>query len=183
MPPILFIFAFGLCLNNGFSLGSHQLRHVINIDTLASMLECSVQILNDTNYNMKVSAIIKNSFGKNETTVATNSDSKVLIISPKASGYGSSVNGAELLLLSLATCYCNDIYREAAKRCIEVYGVTVDVSGEFGAEGEPGKNFSYKPLIKSNASQKQLEELIAYTDNIAEIHKTIRMGLEIYLQK
>jgi len=132
---------------------------------------------------MKVSASIKNSFGKNEISVATNSVIKTLTIAPKDSGYGSSVNGAELLLLSLATCYCNDIYREATKRGIQVDEVTVDCSSEFGAEGETGKNFYYKPLIKADATPEQIEELIKFTDGIAEIHKTIRMGLEIYLQK
>jgi uncharacterized OsmC-like protein len=132
---------------------------------------------------MNVTATINNSLNKNEVTVTTNSHSKTLTIAPKESGYGSSVNGAELLLLSLATCYCNDIYREAAKLGIRIDEVTVEFSGEFGAEGEPGKNFYYKPTIKSNASQEQLDELITFTDNIAEIHKTLRMGLAIQLHK
>jgi hypothetical protein len=33
-------------------------------------------------------------------------------------GGGSSANGGELLCLALATCYCNDVYREAKKRGI-----------------------------------------------------------------
>ena len=65
---------------------------------------------------MKVSAIVKNQKDKHEVTVSTNSMSRSITIPPKVEGNGSSVNGAELLLLSLATCYCNDIYREAAKR-------------------------------------------------------------------
>lgn len=132
---------------------------------------------------MKVSAIIKNELNKNEIVVTTNTDSKSVSIAPKSSGLGSSVNGAELLLLSLATCYCNDIYREAAKRNIEVTEVTVEFFGEFGAEGEPGKNFHYKPVIKSNATAEQLNELVIYTDSIAEIHKTLRQGLAITLVK
>lgn len=132
---------------------------------------------------MKVSAIIKNELNKNEIVVTTNTDSKSVSIAPKSSGFGSSVNGAELLLLSLATCYCNDIYREAAKRNIEVTEVTVEFFGEFGAEGEPGKNFRYKPVIKSNATAEQLNDLVIYTDSIAEIHKTLRQGLAITLVK
>jgi uncharacterized OsmC-like protein len=77
---------------------------------------------------MKVSATIKNSLNKNEVTVTTNSHPRTLNIAPKESGYGSSVNGAELLLLSLATCYCNDLYREAAKRGIQIDEVTVEIS-------------------------------------------------------
>lgn len=102
---------------------------------------------------------------------------------PKSSGYGSSVNGAELLLLSLATCFCNDIYREAAKRNISVSEVEAEFTGDFGAEGEPGSNFQYKPVIKSDATQQQLKELIKHTDAIAEIHKTLRQGLSIKLLK
>lgn len=132
---------------------------------------------------MKVSAVLNNKQNKHDIVVSTDSSSKTIMIPPKSSGYGSSVNGAELLLLSLATCYCNDIYREAAKRNIEVTEVKVEFSGEFGAEGEPGRNFQYKPTIISNATPEQLEELIRSTDGIAEIHKTLRFGLDITLLK
>ena len=132
---------------------------------------------------MKVSVSLKNEFNKHEILVTTNGDSKSISISPKSSGYGSSVNGAELLLLSLATCYCNDIYREAAKKNIFVSEVQVEFTGDFGADGEPGRNFRYKPVIKSDASTEQLEELINHTDAIAEIHETLRRGLNITLLK
>ena len=90
---------------------------------------------------MRVSASINNTFNQHEIVVKTNSASKEINISPKPEGYGSSVNGAELLLLSLATCFCNDIYREAVKRNISVTEVEVVVTGDFGGEGEPGSNF------------------------------------------
>ncbi len=51
--------------------------------------------------------------------------------SSKENGYGSSASGGELLFLALATCYCNDIYREAAKKNIKVESVEVDVEGDF----------------------------------------------------
>ncbi|MFT3933765.1 MAG: OsmC family protein [Chitinophagaceae bacterium] len=130
---------------------------------------------------MKVSATVKNQFNQHEITVSTNADSKSINIASKAGGFGSSINGAELLLLSLATCYCNDIYREAAAMNIEVYEVQVEFTGEFGAAGDPGRNFQYKPIIRSNASPEQLEKLIQHTDGIAEIHKTLRQGLDIKL--
>jgi len=130
---------------------------------------------------MNVSAILKNKYNSHEVAVATNNDFKNISIPPRASGFGSSVNGAELLLASLATCYCNDIYREAAKRNIEILGVEVEVTAEFGSEGEPGKNFQYKPVIRSNASKEQVDDLIRFTDEIAEIHKTLRIGLPVTL--
>ena len=132
---------------------------------------------------MKVSASLKNKQNTNEIILTTNSDSKTILIPSKSTGYGSSVNGAELLLLSLATCFCNDIYREAVKRNITVTEVNVEFSGDFGAEGEPGTNFQYRPVIKSDAAPEQLEELIRHTDAVAEIHKTLRQGLNITLLK
>ena|SRR5690349_20296349 len=130
---------------------------------------------------MTISASIKNSLHKNEVTVSTNSQSKTVSIPSKESGYGSSVNGGELLLLALATCYCNDIYREAAKRNIQVTEVEVQVTGNFGAEGEPGSNFQYKPIVKSNASAEELRKLIEHTDSVAEIHNTLRRGTSVKL--
>jgi len=130
---------------------------------------------------MKVFAKIKNSLNTNELVVTTKDKSKVISVPVKASGYGSAVSGGEFLLASLAACYCNDIYREAAKRNINVSEVTVEVTGNFDAEGEPGTNFEYKPVIKSTASAEQLRELIAHTDQVAEIHKTLRKGVSIGL--
>src|SRR5689334_6636819 len=123
---------------------------------------------------MKISASIKNSFNQNQITVQTNDASKDLNIPSKASGYESSVNGGELLLLSLATCFCNDIYREARKRNITISNVEVVCTGDFGAEGEPGSNFKYKAKIVSDASDQDIEDLIRHTDRVAEIHNTLR---------
>lgn len=132
---------------------------------------------------MKVSATIKNKLNEHAVVVQTNDAAKEVDIPAKSTGYGSSLNGAELLLLSLATCFCNDIYREAAKRNIRVSGVDVEVAGEFGAEGEPGFNFQYKATVSSDASPEEIEKLIDDTDKIAEIHKTLRQGLNISLIK
>jgi uncharacterized OsmC-like protein len=132
---------------------------------------------------MKISATIKNGFHQQETIVQTNEASKELQIAARTSGFGSSVNGAELLLLSLATCFCNDIYREAEKRNIQVSGVEVVATGEFGREGEPGFNFKYSAHIISDASPSVIEELINYTDQVAEIHNTLRKGVNIVLTK
>jgi organic hydroperoxide reductase OsmC/OhrA len=63
---------------------------------------------------MQITATIKSKFNQLQT-IQTNDAAKNLQIASKPNGYGSPVNGGELLMLSLATCYCNDIYREAAK--------------------------------------------------------------------
>ena len=130
-----------------------------------------------------MSATIKSGFNHHEAEVQTNGAVKQLQVGIKPSGFGSAVNGGEMLLLSLATCFCNDIYREAAKRNIEVSGVEVEVTGEFGAHGEPGFNFSYKARVTSNAPAAELDELITHTDRVAEIHNTLRKGLSIRLTR
>lgn len=132
---------------------------------------------------MLMSATIKSSFNQHEIEVQTNGAAKQINIAVKSTGYGSSVNGGELLLLALATCFCNDIYREAVKRNISVDGVDVEVTGEFGAEGESGFNFQYKAKVTSSAPQQVIDELIAHTDQVAEIHNTLRRGLNIILAK
>lgn len=132
---------------------------------------------------MNISATVKSSFNKHDIDVKTNGDSKTVEILPKATGYGSSINGGELLLLALATCFCNDIYREAKKREIQVDAVEVECTGDFGAEGEPGFNFKYKASVSSSASPQEINDLINYTDKVAEIHNTLRKGLSITLTK
>lgn len=132
---------------------------------------------------MKISATINNSLHQNEVTVQTDGDGKTITIASKATGYGSSVNGAELLLLSIATCFCNDLYREAKKRNIAVSAVKVECTGQFGKEGEPGSNFQYKAHVIADATTEEIEDLIKYTDSIAEIHNTLRKGLPVTLTR
>jgi uncharacterized OsmC-like protein len=130
---------------------------------------------------MQIIATIKSKFNQLQTSVQTTDAAKSLQIASKPNGYGSSVNGGELLILSLATCYCNDIYREAAKRNINVSNVEVEFTGNFGGEGEPGFNFKYKVHIDADASPSEIEDLIRHTDKVAEIHNTLRKGVEINL--
>jgi uncharacterized OsmC-like protein len=130
---------------------------------------------------MKISATISNSYNDHKTTVQTNNTSQELTIAPKVSGYGSSVNGGELLMLALATCFCNDIYREAKKRNIQVTSVDVVVTGEFGEEEEPGSNFQYEASVVADAPSEVIQELIMYVDEIAEIHNTLRRGTSVTL--
>lgn len=58
---------------------------------------------------MKVAASVKSVKDAYSAVVITNDNHTTLEIRPKETGKGSSVNGGELLFLSLATCYCNDI--------------------------------------------------------------------------
>lgn len=123
---------------------------------------------------MKISAQVENSAGSHKVTLKTNDNVHSLDIPPKAGGFGSSTNGGELLFLALATCYCNDIYREAAKRGIKVDQVEVEVEGDFGVEGAPAENVTYRAWVAAQASEEEIRELMKHTDTVAEIQNTLR---------
>ena len=130
---------------------------------------------------MKISTKITNRKNTHEVTLNTAGHEHSLTVSSKADGFGSSVNGGELLFLALATCYCNDLYREAKKRDITIEEVEVEVSGEFGAEGEGAKNISYSARVSSNVSEAEITELMRHTDTVAEIHNTLRPSTPVIL--
>lgn len=132
---------------------------------------------------MKISAHVDNNKGQHHVTLATNGNSHSIAIPPKSGGYGSSVNGGELLFLALATCYCNDIYREATKRNIQVEKVEVEVSGDFGAEGEPARNVTYKAKVHAKGTADEIRALMEHTDTVAEIQNTLRAGGPVVLSK
>ena len=131
---------------------------------------------------MKISARVENSHSHHHVTLATNDQPHTLDIPPKATGYGSSANGGELLFLALATCYGNDIYREAAARGIEVTAVEVEVSGDFGAPGEPARHITYRAKVTGRGSAAELEALARHTDSVAEIQNTLRAGAAVHLE-
>jgi len=128
---------------------------------------------------MKVSAHIQNRAGQHVVTLQTGDTVQGVVIPPKPSGSGSSINGGELLFLALATCYCNDLYREALKRNIKVDQVEVEVSGEFGDEGEPAHDISYRARVTAQANPAQIQELMRETDRKAEIQNTLRRGNQV----
>src|SRR4030095_10436318 len=84
---------------------------------------------------MEISATVRNANPVHEVVVRTDTAAKTLSIPPKASGRGSAVNGGELLMLALATCYCNDLYREAERLSIPIESVEVEASALFPAVG------------------------------------------------
>jgi len=92
------------------------------------------------------------------------------------------VNGGELLFLALATCYCNDVYREAAKRGIRVDGVEVTVYGDFEAKGSPAQRVRYRAAIAAQASQEAIRELGVAADRVAEIQNTLRVITPVTLE-
>jgi len=130
---------------------------------------------------MKISARVDNSKDQHQVTLTTESNTHPIVIPPKSTGFGSSANGGELLFLALATCYCNDIYREAAKRNIQVERVEVEVNGEFGAAGEPAENVTYGAKVHARGTEEKIHALIEYTDTVAEIQNTLRVETPVKL--
>ncbi|MEF2278559.1 OsmC family protein [Deinococcus sp. YIM 134068] len=130
---------------------------------------------------MKISALVQNSEGRHQVTLRTDGNAHSLTVPPKPMGFGSSVNGGELLFLALATCYCNDLYREAARRGLSIERVEVEVEGEFGAEGEPASNVTYRVRVAGPGDEDELRELLKHTDRVAEIQNTLRAGVDVTL--
>jgi uncharacterized OsmC-like protein len=127
---------------------------------------------------MKISAEVRNQEGKHEVRLNTNDQSHSITIPPKSTGFGSKANGGELLFLALATCYCNDIYREAEKRKIKVRSVEVTVEGEFA---QTAQNVTYRACVSAEATEEEIRSLMQYTDQIAEIQNTVRSGMTVTL--
>jgi organic hydroperoxide reductase OsmC/OhrA len=132
---------------------------------------------------MRITAEVRSTLGRHDITLATNDQAHTIQIAPKPSGYGSSANGGELLFLALATCYCNDLYREAAKRGVRIEQAEVSVSGEFGAEGEAGRDVTYAAKVWARASEDAIRDLMTYTDRVAEIQNTLRSGTAVTLNR
>src|SRR6476646_2561943 len=123
---------------------------------------------------MHISALVQNRAGQHQVTLRTNDAAHTLTIPPKMTGLGSSASGGELLFLALATCYCNDIYREADKRGISVERVEVEVNGDFGGTGDGASNVIFRAKVTADAPEAEIDDLMRYTDTVAEIQNTLR---------
>jgi uncharacterized OsmC-like protein len=128
---------------------------------------------------MQISALVRNACGSHEVTVATAGTSQHLSVACKSGGFGSAVNGGEFLMLALATCYCNDLYREAARVQMSIESVEVEASADFEGVGLAASNIIYRARIVSPASQAEIEALLERTDAVAEVHNTLRNGSSV----
>jgi organic hydroperoxide reductase OsmC/OhrA len=130
---------------------------------------------------MRSTARIHNAAGEHHVKISTGDRAMTLDIDPKPSGLGSNVSGGELLMLALATCFCNDVYREAAKMGIDVTHVDVECGGDFPAEGEPARDITYSARITAAGPEARVRELAAHVDRIAEIHNSLRASIPVSL--
>ena len=85
-------------------------------------------------------------------------------------------------MLALATCHCNDLYREAAGLGIGIVSVEVSASADFEGIGLATKNIQYRARIVSTASDADVARLIRETDAVAEIHNNLRVGVPVTLE-
>jgi organic hydroperoxide reductase OsmC/OhrA len=128
---------------------------------------------------MLIAAHLENEHRRHAIELRTDGASHTIAVAPRPSEFGSSVNGGELLCLALATCYCNDLYREAERRNIEIVRVEVDAYAEFGAAGEPARSLRYCARVCARAAEQEIRDLMLHTDRVAEIQSTLRKGSEV----
>jgi organic hydroperoxide reductase OsmC/OhrA len=132
---------------------------------------------------MHISATVRNSHAHHEVTLATDAAAKSLTVPCRATGFGSSVNGGEFLMLALATCYCNDLYREASRLQINLESVEVDASADFKGIGLAATNIRYTARVVSSSPAADIARLLRETDAVAEIHNTLRAGAAVLFDR
>ena len=123
---------------------------------------------------MRISASVRNEGSVHEVAVATAGSQRPLAIPAKEGGGGSAVNGGEFLMLALATCYCNDLYREARRLGLVLEAVEVEASATFAAVGLAASDIRYRARIRSPEAAEKIDQLLRETDAVAEVHNTLR---------
>lgn len=84
-------------------------------------------------------------------------------------------------MLALATCYCNDLYREAARLGLPLEEVRVQAFAEFAGIGLAASNVRYGATGRSSAPPEAVAQLLRETDAVAEVHNTLRKGVPVQL--
>jgi organic hydroperoxide reductase OsmC/OhrA len=128
---------------------------------------------------MRIIAQVRSTRASHQASCSTSGHTKVLALPAKVGAPGSEVNGGELLMLAVATCFCNDIYREAARLNVQVDAVEVEAEADFEGIGQAASQIRYCARIASPASPSELAALLEQTDAVAEIHNTIRKGVPV----
>lgn len=131
---------------------------------------------------MEISATVVSSPGRHEVVVRTGDAEHALAVAPKSADGGSATNGGEFLMLALATCYCNDLYREAARLGVPLKSVRVQARAEFAGIGLAASNVRYSATVESDAPGDAIARLLQETDAVAEVHNTLRKGVPVALQ-
>jgi uncharacterized OsmC-like protein len=96
-----------------------------------------------------------------------------------ARGGGLGFNGGQLLYLSIAACWSNDLYREAATMGIALDGLEITVDGDFPARGSGSTPITLDVIVRSSAPEGRVRDLIAEVERVAEIPRAIREATPI----
>ena len=99
-----------------------------------------------------------------------------------AGGGGLGFNGGQLLYLSIAACWSNDLYREAATMGIELDSVEITVDGDFPARGSGSTPISVEVVVRSAAPEDRVRELIREVERVAEIPRAIHDATPIQVR-
>ena len=99
-----------------------------------------------------------------------------------AGGQGLGFNGGQLLYLAVGGCVSNDLFREADARGIRLTRVKVRVAGDFAGDPMVSQDISYDVELAGEATDDQLEQLVADVDAIAEIPNSLRNGTPVKLR-
>lgn len=130
---------------------------------------------------MQICAHVNSSPDGHAVSVSTSGVATSLAVPAKPGARGSAVNGGEFLMLALATCYCNDLYREAARLDIAVDAVEVEAVADFDGVGLSATNIRYAARVSSPAPGEDVARLLRETDAVAEVHNTVRKGVPVHL--
>lgn len=130
---------------------------------------------------MEYTASVRSASGGHTVAVAAGGTGRTLDVPARDGLPGSAVSGGELLLLALATCFANDLYREAVPRGVAVDSVEVQATGWFDAPGSRARDVAYRVVVASTAPDAQVRELVAHVDAIAEVHGSLREGTAVAL--
>ncbi len=128
---------------------------------------------------MDIKAVVWNSREGHSVAVTTGESTQSLDIPARRGGVGSGVNGGEFLMLALATCYCNDLYREASRMGLQLDGVEVEATAKFEDVGLAASDVRYRAWVNSPEPASAIEALLAATDAVAEVHNTLRAGVAV----
>lgn len=131
---------------------------------------------------MQIRATLSNTATGHTLVTTSGNDDHPLAIDAKPGGRGSAVNGGELLCAAVATCFCNDLFREAPRFDIEVIDVAVRAHAVFGGPGDPARHIGYAVEVTAVGEESAIRDLVRHTDSVAEIHNTLRLGLPVLLE-
>lgn len=100
-----------------------------------------------------------------------------------AGGGGLGFSGGELLHLAVAGCVSNDLFREAARQGLSLRRVVVRVEGGFAGEPPVSTGILYEVDIDGEAPDDELDALVRFVDEIAEIPNSLRQGTSVSLRR